>query len=374
MLVMRKYLLSLLLVVFSFLILPVTQVSAKVITDNVGTVSVAKTEIVNDDLFIAAESVNIAGTVNGDVFIGAQSVKVTGTINGNLHVAASAVELTGLVKGNVYAVGGSVLINGAKVGGSVLSAGGTVNMDGDTVVTGSVLAASGTLTLSSQVKRSVYAGAGTLTLGETAKIGKDFYYAAGNSQGEVNISPKAVILGNTYKQIVDTSQKQASMAAARKEIPGVMNAAKVFATVLSFVGVLIVGFLYFKFFDSHFVGTVRILTESFWKSFGVGFLVSISFIPALIILLVTVVGIPVAGIAILMLILYSYLAKIVVGSALGNKLSQKMKWNMSIYPAFAFGVFLIFLLKLVPVVGGLTGLVVFWSGLGALTLRMVKSS
>jgi len=44
---------------------------AKVIVQEKGTVNIAKEEVLDDDLFIGADTVNIEGTVNGDVFIGA---------------------------------------------------------------------------------------------------------------------------------------------------------------------------------------------------------------------------------------------------------------------------------------------------------------
>jgi hypothetical protein len=103
---------------------------------------------------------------------------------------------------------------------------------------------------------------------------------------------------------------------------------------------------------------------------GVGFLVTIAAIPGVILLLITVVGIPLAGLVLFMLLIYGYLAKVVVGYALGRWMSAKFNWKMTPYTEFALGLLIIYIIKLIPVVGFLAGLIVFWIGLGALTLKV----
>lgn len=350
-------------------IFPVTKVFAETRVSQNGDVTVAKTEVVNDDLFIGAQSAEIDGTVNGDVFVGGQTVKITGTINGNLHAGANAVYLGGTVKGNVYAGGQNIMVTGSKIGGSLLLGGATANIDKDSVIGGSILAGAGMLSIDSQVKRSVYAGTGSLTIGSDASIGKDLYYASGKNQGQVTISENAKIVGTVHKSEANKIPKNPKMAVPNGQFLAILGGISFAGTIISFLGALIVGFLYFKLFNKNFVQTANLVSKSFWKSFGVGFLVTIAFVPGLIILLITIVGIPVAGLSLLFMALYAYLAKIVVGSALGAWISQKFNWKLSAYLTFALGLLAIFLVKMVPFVGFLGGLVVFWVGLGALTLR-----
>lgn len=336
--------------------------------------TVAKTEVVNDDLFISAQTAEIQGTVNGDVFIGAQTVNITGVINGNLHIGAQNLNLSGAVKGNVYAGAQNFLVSDANIGGSLLTGAETINIDKNSVIGGSILAGAASLSIDSQVKRSVYAGAGTFQIGNDAKIGKDLYYAAGNGQNQANISQGAKIAGNIYKSEVKTASVSASAQAARKQIPAALNAVKFGSSLAFFVGSLIVAFLYLKLFGRHFMQTSDMVSKSFWKSFGIGFLVSIAFIPGLIILLITVIGIPIAGLSLLMLLLYTYLAKIVVSLPLGSWISKRFNWKMSTYGSSAFGLLTIFIIRMIPVVGPLAGLVILWAGLGALTLTMFSKA
>ena len=364
---MRRLITSLLVFILAFFIFSTSYVSAKIISEKSGNVNIAKTEIVNDDLFIGAPTVRIDGVVNGDVFIGAQTVIISGVVNGNLHVGTNTLDLSGRVTGNVYAGAQNVLISNSSIGGSLLTGASTVNVDETSTIGGSVLAGAGVLSIDSQVKRSVYAGAGSLTIGENTYIGKDLYYASDREGKNVNISNNAIIAGTTYKSAGKTMPKIDTQSA--KKFTSVFYGARVFTSILSFLGALLVGFLYFKFFNKHFNQTAKIVSKSFWKSLGLGFLIMIAFIPGIVILLITVIGIPLAGLIFLTFLFYMYLAKIVVGSAFGNWISQKFKWKVSTYMAFAIGLFAILILKLVPFIGFLAGLVVLWSGLGALTLR-----
>lgn len=370
---MKKFFASIAVFVAAFFVFSVGSVSAKVLTSQNGEVVVAKDEIINDDLFVGAQTVQIDGTVNGDVFIGAQTTKITGVINGNLHVGANTIDLSGTVRGNVYAGAQSIFVSGSSIGGSLLIGAGTINVDKDSQIGGSIIAGAGVLSIDSQIKRSVYAGTENLTIGADALIGKDLYYASGD-KNHTNISNKAKVTGSVYKSEVDTMKANAKVEAAKKNVPQALNAAKVFTTLISLVGALVVGFLYMKFFNKSFVDASETVSRSFWKSLGIGFLVTIAFIPGIIVLLMTIIGIPVAGLSILIMLLYTYLAKIVVGSALGKWVSAKFNWRTSEYGVFALGLLVIYVLKSIPFLGFLTGLVVLWSGLGALTLQIFSKS
>lgn len=371
---MKKILASFAIFILAFFALSVSGVSAKVLSNQKGDVTVAKNEIINDDLFVGAQTVEIEGVVNGDVFIGAQTVKITGTINGNLHVGAQTLDLSGTVKGNVYAGAQSVFVSGANIGGSLLAGGETISLDKDSSIGGSVITGGGIISIDSQVKRSVYAGTGNLTIGADAKIGKDLIYAANANRGQTTISPSAKIAGTIQKTEINTSTQSAQMQAAKKTSSAVFGAISFGATVISFIGALIVGLIFIKGFGRHFTSAFGFVSGSFWKSFGIGFLISIAFIPALIILALTIIGLPIAGLSILVFLIFSYFAKIVVGAALGNWLYQKLHLKASTYWAFALGLLVIYILKLIPVIGFLTGLTVFWAGMGALTLHALSEA
>jgi len=81
------------------------------------------------------------------------------------------------------------------------------------------------------------------------------------------------------------------------------------------------------------------------------------------------VGIPLAGLMLLIFIQFFYLAKIVVSLSFGKWLSARFgRDNMTGYGTLAVGLTGIYLLKIIPVFGFFLALIVLWSGLGALVM------
>lgn len=78
-------------------------------------------EVIEDDLFIAAETVVIDGTVEGDLFASGESITINGTVNGNLVAAGANITVNGSVDGSLVLAGREMVVNG-PVGGSIYSA------------------------------------------------------------------------------------------------------------------------------------------------------------------------------------------------------------------------------------------------------------
>jgi hypothetical protein len=367
---MKKILFSLILILTAFSI-TAHPALAKVVASEEGTVTVAKSEVINDDLFIGAKAVSINGTVNGDIFIGAETVNIDGVINGNLHVGASSVYLSGQVKGSVYIGAGSVNVSGAAVDRSLIIGSGNANLDKSTTVGGTVIAGAGNLMLNSTVKRHVIMGAGDAVLGPETKIQRDLYYAVGNEDGELNIPSSASISGNVFKPEEEINMPKKEEA--ERQLNSAIKGAKIGVAVGGLLSALLIGYLYLTFFGGHFVKTSEYLSANFWKSLGFGFLVIIMALPALILMAVTLIGIPLAGITFLVLLIYWYLAKIIVAMSLGKWLMSKFNAKKSgQFMAFALGLFILYLLKFVPIVSVFAGMITLWSGLGALALNTLS--
>ena len=174
--------------------------------------SVDEGESIDDDLYVAAGTVTIAGTVNGDATIGAGTVTVTGTVTGSLNVAGGVIDVIGDVEGAVRVSGGTVRIAGsvgrdlvtfggtttvqagAEIGGDVAGAGGMLTIDG--TVGGDVIAAAGTLEITGTVDGSVETQVGDLVIGPDATVGGDVTYT---SAREAQIADGATVGGSVER-------------------------------------------------------------------------------------------------------------------------------------------------------------------------------
>ncbi|OGM14525.1 hypothetical protein A3A76_06005 [Candidatus Woesebacteria bacterium RIFCSPLOWO2_01_FULL_39_23] len=381
---MYKLLTTLSIFVSLFFFLLTSDASAKVATMKKGAVEITKDEIINDDLFVFAETLDIEGTINGDVYAGGETVRINGTINGDLHVGTGTFYLGGKVRDDVYAGAGSVTVSGAEIGDSLLVGSGSVTIDESSTIGGSILAGAGSISIYAPVKRNVMVGAGTvdlnsevggevrlaagtITLGPATKIGKDFYYALGEGGHDLRMSESASVSGRIQKLEPKLTDKD--IEAAKTGLASAFKTVNIVVFVLSLIGAYIVGYLCLKFFPKQFTETADLVSKSFIKTVGVGFLVTLLLIPTLLLLALTGVGIPLAGLMLLIFIQFFYLAKIVVSLSFGKWLSARFgRDNMTGYGTLAVGLTGIYLLKIIPVFGFFLALIVLWSGLGALVM------
>ena len=101
-----------------------------------------------------------------------------------------------------------------------------------------------------------------------------------------------------------------------------------------------------------------------FASFGLGLLTIVIFPIAALIAMLTIVGIPLALISAVLLIISLYIAKLFVSLAIGQRLLKKS----GPIPQLAVGLLAIYILKIIPVLGGLVTIAVALTGLGALII------
>lgn len=91
---------------------------------------------VNGSIHLASQAeVGVAKTVNGDIVLG-KKAKVSGravTVNGAVILAASSV-----VQGRLTNVNGRIEIDGANVGGGIITVNGDIRIKGDAIVDGGI--------------------------------------------------------------------------------------------------------------------------------------------------------------------------------------------------------------------------------------------
>ncbi|RLD01688.1 MAG: hypothetical protein DRI46_03010 [Chloroflexi bacterium] len=138
-------------------------------------------EVIDDDLFIASDTVEINGVINGDVFAGGSVIKVNGTINGSLVAGAQAVQVNGMVTGSVY-TGSSTLTLGseAEIGRNLYYGGFNLATSKGSYVSRDLLVAGYQALLSGEVGRDVRAAVRALEI--TGVIGNDVIAEVGGTE------------------------------------------------------------------------------------------------------------------------------------------------------------------------------------------------
>jgi cytoskeletal protein CcmA (bactofilin family) len=303
-----------------------------------GLVEVAEGETVAGDLSAVGGTVLIAGTVTGDVESTGGTVVVasTGAIDGDLTAIGGSVVVEGAVGGDVAASGGSVLVReGASVGGTLEAAAGSVRMDGEVA---------GDARLAGE----------TVTVGPTAAVGGDLLYDAET----FTASPDASVAGVTRAEDGIVSVEPEATAPALPRGVGVVYGLLA-NLLLGAALVLVVP----RFTDA----VAAVGTRDSLRSGGVGLLAFVGVPVVLVLVALTIVGIPLslAGLVAFTLLLWVAFVYggLVVGTWLLSLLGREGRWL-----ALLVGVAVISLVGVVPFVGGVVRFLVLLVGLGAFVL------
>ncbi|MEW5869963.1 MAG: hypothetical protein AB1894_11850 [Chloroflexota bacterium] len=146
-------------------------------------------EIIDDDLFISAETVVVDGTVNGDLFINSSTATVNGVVNGNLIVnsailtlngsvnnslvfAGQTAEINGLVSGTTYGVGSVIKIaEGGRVGRTLFFAGFSLEIAPGGQALRDIMFTGYQLLMHGSAARDVHASVSALEI--TGSVGRD---------------------------------------------------------------------------------------------------------------------------------------------------------------------------------------------------------
>jgi hypothetical protein len=316
------------------------------------TVTVPKGTTIADDLVTSGNTVIIDGRVANDLVAAGNTVTVNGAVGGDLIVAGGTVQVRGPVAGTVYVAGGTVEVHEA-IRRNLVVAGGTVLMGADASVGRDLTVSGGTATVAGTVGRNVLASAGTLTLASTARITGDL--TANTSTPQIQAG---AVIGGTQRI------QQPSHA---KNAKGNTVAAWIGSRLFTALGLLLLGLLTIAAAPRFTRESQGMLAAHPWGSLLAGFLVLFLGPLALLILTVTLVGIPLA-----LVLSWLWLAAILVGPVfvailIGHAVLRRTE-NM--YLALAAGVLILFLLRLIPIVNGIVSLAAFLLGVGALVLTL----
>lgn len=306
-------------------------------------VRVDENETVEGTLDATAGAVVIAGTVDGDVSATAGSVLITdsGRVTGDLNATAATVLIEGRVDSDVLVSAAALeLRDGSAVGGT-LDAG-----VADARIAGSI-------------GGDVATSAATLAVAPTTTIDGSLTYRS----DDATVADGAAISGEvTRDDDLEIASPGALGGGSETELP----------TIPSWVGAVYSGLSSLLFgailllAAPNFSGRIaEVGTTQPLRSGGAGLLTLLGTPIALVILLVTIVGIPLSLVGFLIFGAVVFAATVYGAFVLGTLLLSLGDYRNR-WAALAVGVAAVALLRQLPVVGGVARFVILLLGLGAL--------
>lgn len=349
-----------------------------------GEVVVSKNEVISDDLYIAGKTVRIEGKVEGDLYVAGENIFVTGDVVGDTTAVGNDINIEGSIGQDAYLAGRTITVTRAKVSDSLHVAGQNITISSDTLLGGSLLGAGSNVRNDATVARSLMlAGANLyhnapvlgearlagedITIGPKTSISKDLTYFLSPDTGKID--NQANVKGNTnvVTEPTEWREKRTIDEQNRRNFDYIWRA-------WSYIGMLLVGGIMIWLLRKPLSTAVNSLHNRSLNALGSGLLIAILTPPALILLSLTVIGIPLSLLTLPLYLILLYTAKIVVSLAIARTLfsAASISKTTPLFEMFV-GVTVLHLLKLIPVGGHFISMIVTWIGLGAIYLSLKQT-
>jgi cytoskeletal protein CcmA (bactofilin family) len=318
-------------------------------------------ESVDGDVYCAGQSVTIRGLVTGDVICASQNLSIEGKVFGNVRVVGQHVNLSSSVGRNVTVLGQSITLSQqASIAGELLAAGQTMTLSG-TVGKGAKVAAQ-SVSLNGQVRGDVFVAAETFDIGNGTVIDGALSYQATK---QITVPASAHVKGPvTFTQAEEHKSPKKNISVAWP--------AKAVGSILIYMGV---GLLIIIFTKKLFPAITGHMREKPLGTLllGVAGVVLVPFV--LLVLTLTIIGIPVAflvGIAYALVLMVAKLfTAVIVGQWVLEALVPKAKGN-AVYQVLV-GVPITFLTLKMPFIGAvLSPFALFWGTGGIISSILAR--
>jgi len=345
---------------------------------------VPKGEVVQGNLYAAGSNLTIEGKVTGDVICVGQTVNITGEVAGDVICGAQSINVSGKIGGSLRAAGNSINLNG-QVSRNAMVFGATVVTSASSTVGWDFLTYAGALDLRGAIGRDLSGGGSKanlagpiggnvkldfggknkndqpLTIAGTAKINGSLTYAATNN---ANIETGAAIKGQTVHNLP-------KVTASKTSLP---NSGWLWGELIAIFSALIIGLVLISFWKEYILKITDLMLNKIGSSFGWGILALLLTPIIIIILLITIIGIPLSLILLALWLIALYVSKILVGILVGRSLLTNLwqKQKDSLILAMIIGTIISYIIFAIPFIGSFVALLAMLWGLGGIILALKK--
>jgi len=365
------------LIVFFALFLFMPLVASAFAVKTSDSVYIGKNDTVAGNLYTAGANITVEGKVTGDVICAGQSVNINGAVGGSVRAAGNSVNINGQVARNIMIAGASVILGSdAQAGWDMLIAGavgeirGKVGRDlygvaASMIISGEV---NGDVRLKIDDKiESKRRGVGLndnktkLKIEDTAKINGGLIYTA---EGKAQISSSTSIVGKVTHNLpkLKNTKKLALMGL-------------VWVRTYSIFSSLIIGLVLISFWRGRIKDLTDVMQVKAGASIGWGIAVMFLTPVILILLLLTIIGIPLALMLLGIWLIFICVSKILTGILAGRIILEKF-WKQkkdNLILAMIIGIVALWIIFSIPFVGWILFLIATWWGLGGIFIYLKKA-
>ena len=323
---------------------------------------------VNDDYYAAGGTVTIDADVKGDVTAAGGTLVIGNRVRQDVMVAGGTVTVRGQVQDDVRAAGGDVTID-AKVGDDALVAGGNIMLTSNSTVGGDAMFAGGVVNINGTVNGDLRAAGGNVTINGTIHGNVDL------EADQVVISSSARIDGNLNYRSPDKGRisKDAAIRGKTSYTLSERYHPHPAARFLSVITFSVAGIVLLLVFPGFTQATSSRMATQFWKNLGLGFALLVATPVAVILLLVSFIGVwvgfPLLAIYLVALILAYILAAFYVAGVGAKWVHFETGSRGRMIVALVAALLVLTALRFIPVLGGLITFLLMLTALGAMAFQ-----
>jgi predicted anti-sigma-YlaC factor YlaD len=338
--------------------------------------TISASEVIDDTLILAAETVRIEGRVTGDVVAVGQSIDVTGSIDGNLIVFAESVDIQGTVGGTTLGGASSFTLDGATIGSNVWVGAERIELDRDTKVSSNATLASRTVSVDGQVGKDLYGFSELLEV--TGSVGNNLEAFANRIRllGDAHVSGDVRWRSGNPDGLHQDDSVQVDGEVEFLPLPEALKQKNKFATLQfylwEFAGLIsafLVGLALLWLAPSLRTLAIGSGIESV-KTAGVGLLALVSAPIIAVIIAITLVGLPFTFAIFVAWLMGIYLAKIVIGVIVGGMIFGD---NENLPLTLIAGLTAVAVAINVPFIGGILSAILTILGLGLIVQHTMNN-
>jgi cytoskeletal protein CcmA (bactofilin family) len=312
---------------------------------------------IDGDLAAAAGRIHIDQPIAGDAVLGAGSIDVQSTIGEDLRGAAGIVTVAGRVGNDVLLAAGRIIFTpAADVQGETWLAAASVSLAGRFASAVRIYARE--ITVTGETYGALELSAQRIEIGDGARVHGDLVYS---SDEEIRIHPLARVGGKVTRK-----PKRLEANEPARALPGLKP-----LRPLTIAALLAFGMLLLAVFPRLTASSVRTLAAAPAKSLGLGTALFFGVPPVAVLLIITIIGIPIALVAILAHALALGCGYIVTAALLGRGIARAARrpapaagWQQ--YAFLAIALLVLALVSSIPYLGVLVLLLACSAGLGAI--------
>ncbi|MBO8165451.1 MAG: polymer-forming cytoskeletal protein [Brevibacillus sp.] len=327
------------------------------------------------DLFVSGRNVVIEGTVEGDVYSFAKTVQISGKVTGDLITFSADTAIRGEVDGDIRAFTQRLVVDGrvsrnitaftqhlllaetGEVGRNILAFVDTADLFGRTGGEANGFVAE--MRITGEVGRGLsMLQVGSLQIEQTAQIGGDVRYS---SHHEAIIAPGAKIEGEVLYTPIEPDPDEGP------SFPFLSVAMSLISTLVLWLAVRYL-------LPQALLGIRQELDEKIGVHVGVGALLLLSAPILTLILIVTIIGIPLAVTLVAVVGLLLFTAKIFVGTWAGHRLADYLQWPLHPLLRELIGILGLYVLTQIPYLGWLAAAAIWLVFVGAVAAAVRRAN